>query len=159
VWPVIADIPLAALAAYSSRPRRLISATLLGMAIGGVALFAFARATPEPATALLDHLPLVSEKVRRHGQEMLDDRGIGAFIVQPFSGVPFKVLGLQAGIQGESWAVAPAFVVARGLRMIATGAVAHVAGRWLKRWLTGRFRLAMALYAFAAMLAWAAVTW
>jgi membrane protein YqaA with SNARE-associated domain len=133
VWPLIADFALVPLIAVRRNGRVLmLIAAVAGMAAGGIATFAFASLAPDAARDLLPHLPLVAEGDIEEAGDRLRDDGAWAFFVQPWSGIPYKIWGVQAGVMDMSWwRVAPAFIVARSIRMslFALGAGA-VGARW-----------------------------
>ncbi len=138
VWPFIPDALLVPMAAGNRRRFHVpLLAAIAGSALGGMLLFLFAFAFPGEATHYLNALPLVSDGQIAAAQQQLGERGAAGFVVQPWSGVPFKVWGLVAGIDGMTpWQVIPTFVAARAARM----AVFATLGRLLAGRFTGFVR-------------------
>jgi 1-acyl-sn-glycerol-3-phosphate acyltransferase len=131
VWPVIPDALLVPLAAGARRHcTRPLLAAIAGMALGGTLLFTVARSAPEAAARYLAWLPLVGEGQVATARERLAEHGAAAFLIQPWSGIPFKVWGLLAGMAGmPAWPVVPLFIVARAARMTVFAALARLLAR------------------------------
>lgn len=148
VWPIIADFLLVPMALVRrSRFRALMAAVLAGMSIGGIVTVLAAHLFPGVTLDLLRHLPLVGEAQIQRASALLDEHGAAGFLIQPVSGIPFKVCAVIAGGQGISPAlVIPAFIVARAARMLANGAIAAVVGRLLRPRLRDWFVVVAALY-------------
>jgi membrane protein YqaA with SNARE-associated domain len=119
VWPIIPDFLLCPMAAGNRRRFYLpLLAAIAGTALGGIATFLFAWSTPDRAADLLHHLPLVHDQQIIHAHDKLNAEGARALLSQPWSGISFKVWGVQAGIlKLDPWLVIPAFVCARAVRM------------------------------------------
>jgi membrane protein YqaA with SNARE-associated domain len=134
VWPVIPEFLLVPMAADNRRRFFVpLAAAALGAAIGGVLLVLFASCLPYAAVDALGWLPLVPRAQVEEAERQLAAEGARAFVVQPWSGVPFKVWGLVAGIEGiDPWLTIPAFIAGRTARMALFATLARV--------LTGFFR-------------------
>ena len=156
VWPVIPDFLLVLVAAGNRRRFYVpLAAAVLGSALGGSAIFLVAYWASEPAFDFLQQIPLVSDAQIQDAARSLDDHGAVALLLQPWSGIPFKVWGVMAGIQGlDPWFVIPAFIVGRAVRMAIVAALARVvAGTF-----TGFFR-DFSLFLLAGYLALFFVGW
>lgn len=148
VWPILADFLLAPMALVRrSRFRALMAAVLAGMSIGGIVTVLTAHLSPGFTLDVLRDLALVGEAQIERASALLDEHGAAGFLIQPVSGVPFKVWAVIAGGQGILPAlVIPAFIVARAARMLAVGAIATAAGRLLRPRLRDWFAVVAALY-------------
>lgn len=131
IWPVLPDALLVPLAVGARRRFiRILLAAVVGMALGGTLLFLFARAAPTAASRYLTWLPLVQDGQVARAREYLAAHGAAALLVQPWSGVPFKVWGLLAGMAGmPAWHVVPTFIVARAARMALVATLARLIAR------------------------------
>jgi 1-acyl-sn-glycerol-3-phosphate acyltransferase len=129
VWPIIPDFLLAPVAAGSRRSFCVpLAATIAGTAFGGVILLLFAYSSPAEAEALLGNLPLVTDHQISVASARLEDLGTPAFLMQPWSGVPFKVWGVQAAVhQLDFRLVVPAFIAGRAIRMAMVAGVSRIA--------------------------------
>jgi membrane protein YqaA with SNARE-associated domain len=137
VWPVIPDFLLVPLMAANRRhPVALLLAAIAGMATGGIATFMFASVAPNAARDVLVHLPMVSDSDIAEAARRLREDGASAFLLQPWSGIAFKVWGVQAGVMDMSpFKAVPAFVAARAARMTIFASVAWLAGARLRGFL------------------------
>lgn len=157
VFPILADFLLAALLiVVPTRRWILLGSCIAGMAVGGIATVLVARAAPGFALDVLRDLPLVTESHIRRADRLLAEHGVAGFVVQPVSGIPFKVWAVIAGQQALApWLVIPAFIVARSARMALIAVGAGLLGRRLARPLRDWFALVAAGYVvlFAAVFA------
>lgn len=128
VWPLIPDVLLVPMAAANRRRFYVpLAAAILGSALGGAALYLFAFWWPEWALDFLEIMPLVGDRQIETARERLATDGVSAFLGQPWSGIPFKVWGVLAGVQGlDPWRTIPAFILARALRMAVFATLARV---------------------------------
>jgi membrane protein YqaA with SNARE-associated domain len=156
VWPILPDFLLLPL--VLSKPRhaaRLLLRSIAGMALGGSCLYLFAYRQPAGALRLLHRLPTVRARAIDHAQRNLAARGLAAFLVQPVSGVPFKVWALLAGSEGRSPLRAiPLFVFARSLRMAVLTLVASVLGMRCRSVLSEYFLALATLYLSVFLYVW-----
>ena len=141
VFPILADFLLAALLLVSvTRRWMLLGACIAGMALGGIVTVLVARLWPGFAVDLLRDLPLITESHVAGAERRLTEHGAAGFLVQPVSGIPFKAWAVVAGRQELSaWLVIALFIVARAARMTLIGALAHLLGGRLRRWLRDWF--------------------
>ena len=148
VWPILPDFLLAPMMLVArARRRLLVAACVAGMTVGGLVTVLVAHWAPGFALDLLRDLPLVTTDQITGAAQGLDDRGAAGFLVQPVSGIPFKAWATMAGVKGIGPAlVIPAFIVARGTRMIATAVIGGVLGHVLRRWLRDWFVVVAAIY-------------
>ena len=102
---VVPDVLLSWLAGF--RPRvawPAVLACLAGALLGGVTLYLAAAAAPQGMRALLDHVPAVSGAlVAETGAALQADYGT-QMLRAGFSGVPYKILAVESGAQGQGLA-------------------------------------------------------
>lgn len=148
LWPIIPDAMLAPMALVRrTGRRRLAAACIAGMALGGVVTVLVAHAAPGFALDLLRDLPLVTKAQIEAAADGLHDHGAAGFLIQPVSGIPFKVWAVLAGVKDIGPAlVIPLFIVARGARMLATTLVTGTIGHLLRRRLRDWFAVVAAIY-------------
>lgn len=148
VWPILAEFVLVPLVLVRrTRPWTLAGACIAGMAVGGIVTVLVARSSPDFALELLRELPLVTGDHLESAARQLADHGVAGFLIQPWSGIPFKAWAVMAGQQGLApWLVIPTFVAARATRMVLTAGIAHLLGRALGRRLRDWFAVVVALY-------------
>lgn len=148
VWPIIADFALVpVIVANRRRPQAPLLAAVAGMALGGIATFLAGWRWPEWALKTLLRLPLVHEDEVRVVERRLDERGVRAFLTQPWSGIPYKVWGTVAGARRlNPLTVIPAFVVARALRMALSAGLTLVVTRTFTRLLRDAWLVAVPVY-------------
>ncbi|HEV2754967.1 MAG TPA: lysophospholipid acyltransferase family protein [Actinomycetota bacterium] len=131
-WPVIPDfflLPLVVLAPH--RWRLLFAAALAGSLAGGV--ISYAAGSGEAGRALLEHAPLVTDRMVGEAAARLADGGGGALLTQPLAGIPYKVFSYQAAPAGVTGVEFVAFsAVARGARFLAMALIGAALGRWLR---------------------------
>lgn len=131
-WPVIPDfllLPLVVLA-----PRRwahLFAAALAGSLLGGA--LSYAAGSAEAGRVLLDHAPLVTDRMVADAGARLTADGGAALLSQPLAGIPYKVFSYQAAPAGVGAADFVAFsALARGARFLAIALIGAFAGKWLR---------------------------
>jgi membrane protein YqaA with SNARE-associated domain len=130
VWPIIPDFVVAPMAVAT--PRRWyvpLTGCLVGMAVGGGAMLLFSYSYPAAARGLLANLPLT--RVDRLGEvsRLLTKDGPLAWLIQPWSGVPFKTWTVAAATLRVSPVVlVPAFILGRGIRVGLVAVVSMAAG-------------------------------
>jgi 1-acyl-sn-glycerol-3-phosphate acyltransferase len=129
VWPIMPDAVLVPLAAgWPADWRWLVLATGLGSTLGG--LFTYAAGRLVDAEMLLAHQPLVRPAMVQAAREWLEADGPAGACRQPLTGVPLRVVALQAAALGTpigpflAWAA-----LARGSRFVVVGALAALLGR------------------------------
>lgn len=124
VFPIVPDVGIALLGlAAPSRAIPLAGAALAGTLVGGAVAYAI-------GPSMLAHAPLVTGPMREAAAGWLATEGAHGVAHQPWSGVPFKVFGLQAA--GAGVALGPFLwqtALARGLRFLEVAVVSAVAGR------------------------------
>ena len=120
--PLIPDLLLGVLAPGTRRKLpRLLGAALAGMLVGGCCTLAVAEMWPGTAHTIVVHLPLVHATGLAEAARTISSQGIAAaFLYQPWSGIPFKVWAVAAGMQrADPLAVLVWFAVGRTLRIVA----------------------------------------
>jgi 1-acyl-sn-glycerol-3-phosphate acyltransferase/membrane protein YqaA with SNARE-associated domain len=123
LFPIGPDIGVALLAvAAPSRFLPLALASTAGSVAGGAVSYPLG---PTPAGALLlEHAPLVTDRMRGHALEALSSGGAGSLIGQPWTGIPFKVFGYQTAAAGVSFgSFLMNSIAGRGFRIILAGGV------------------------------------
>lgn len=161
VWPIVPDVAVAALAAAAPRraPALALWATA-GSVLGGIAAYTLDAAGP--GAQLLAHAPLVTERMVDQAHAWLVADGARGLALQPMSGIPFKVFGLQAaGADVGLLPFAAHAAVARGVRLAAVAALFALGGLALRRALPRVYGVALVIGAgaFAAGLRRVVETW
>jgi membrane protein YqaA with SNARE-associated domain len=124
-----------------------LTGCLVGMMVGGCATLLFASSDPAAARALLDILPLSRANQLGHVSQLLKADGPRAWLIQPWSGVPFKTWAVAAAIlRLNPAAVIPAFILGRGIRVGVVAAVSMGAGSRLQTFARDNFLSLLGLY-------------
>lgn len=125
VLPIVPDVAVALLAVVAPARFPLLA---LSAAAGSVAGSGAAHALG--AIGIVPPLPLVTPRMAQQASAWLAGEGARAVDHQPWSGIPIKAFSYEAGAAGVPLG---AFVwhtaIARGMRMLAVGAVFALAGR------------------------------
>ena len=109
---------------------RLLAAAVLGSALGGVLIYLFAYMAPAPAEALVQHLPFVRPGMLQSAREALDQQSVAAFLVQPWSGISYKIFAVLGAARGlHPLVVIPISTAARGVRMLINSLVINLVAR------------------------------
>jgi len=139
------------------RPRRGFAAcgpALLGAIAGGAATWAWGRADPAGARAAMEVLPGIGAELVRSVRADLASHGLGALLLAPLRGVPYKLYALEQGAASGSL---PAFLLAsvpaRLLRFLAVTGLAAAARAGPLRSVSLRARRALHLVAWSAFYA------
>lgn len=138
VWPVIPDVVLFVfLLAAPHRVRRLLPATIAGALVGGTITLTATALAPSMALTVVQHVPLIHRTSLATVNHDLDTMPLlNAFVLQPWSGIPFKLWAVLAVTAGTSpAAVIPCFVIGRSLRFAVAALAGVVVGRLLQPWL------------------------
>ena len=102
---VVPDVLLSWLAGF--RPQvvwRAVAACLGGALLGGLLMYLAAADSPERMRALLDLVPAIdADFVAATGATLQDQYG-SQMLRAGFSGVPYKILAVESGAQGQSLA-------------------------------------------------------
>lgn len=135
VFPLIPDSGLAGFTFASPRRlRRLWVAAAVGTVAGSVlAVWLVRHGAHWP-------LPLVTDRMAEAATGWVAVDGAGALAHQPLSGVPVKAFNATGAPGVSLWAWAGAVAVARGARMLVTGAVGAAAGWARDRWVPAAWR-------------------
>jgi len=146
VWPLIPDSALMGMVLASPRHApRLLAAAVAGTLTGGTVGVLLGRLGAHW------HLPLVTERMRDAAHGWLATGGADGLWHQPLSGVPYKafvqaVADLPVALGDFLWLT----LQARGVRMLASAAVASMAGAVLWRVVPERHRAATHVTVVAA---------
>ncbi len=159
-WPIVPDAVVALLAVAA--PRRalvLASAAVAGSVAGGLGAYALGSLF---GSGLLEHLPMVTERMIEAVSGWFAVEGGAALRHQPLSGVPFKVFGLQAADHGVGvGAFAWGTVLARAPRIVLVGAAFGGLGAITRRRMPRFYGVFAVLFAavFTASLAHVVRSW
>jgi membrane protein YqaA with SNARE-associated domain len=120
VFFIVPDVLLTYLALKD--PRRATKAclwTLVGVLVGGTAMFCWGHYDPKSATGLLTEIPAIDEELLNKVEQQIDDDGVKATFFGPIAGRPYKIYAVYAGAKDISF---PSFLLvsipARLLRFI-----------------------------------------
>lgn len=133
---VVPDVLLTWLAGFRARLAwRAVMACLVGALVGGTLMFVLARSEPATARAWVAAVPAISEGfMAATGSALREDFG-PAMLRAGFTGVPYKVLAVESGAEGQSFAAFLAFSVPARLSrwilllLVAQGVAAFVRAR------------------------------
>jgi 1-acyl-sn-glycerol-3-phosphate acyltransferase len=128
--PLLPEFALVILALAA--PRRAVRLALVGAAasvVGGAVMYGLA------AHGVSLPSPLTTDRMHATARQLVAADGAAAMADQPMSGIPYKVFGAAAGRAHVGvLAFAAESVPARGLRILAVGVLAGLAGAVLARW-------------------------
>jgi hypothetical protein len=154
IFFIVADVPISWIAVRSGTKAALLAALVAALAsvVGAVAVLFWAGHDPTGAATAMAALPgidsaLIAEAARRYAE------GFDAVLAGSFSGIPFKLFGLEAAKQGGALFL----VLSPLLRLPRFLAIALFVGgisRLLERWMTVRQRLSLLLVLWIAFYAW-----
>jgi len=102
---VVPDVLLSWLAGF--RPRlvwRAVAACLGGALLGGLLMYLAAADSPQRMRALLDLVPAINADFIAATGAALQDQYGSQMLRAGFSGVPYKILAVESGAQGQSLA-------------------------------------------------------
>ena len=111
---------------YGFKPAfKNILLAVLGATIGGVIMYFTGRHLPEKSLLLLDYVPGISVKLLETVGTEIKTYNILAMFIAPLKGIPYKIYATTWGIiNGNMLILIIASVFARGLRFLATAALA-----------------------------------
>ena len=156
IFFIVADVPISWIAVRSGTRAAMLAAIVaaLGSVAGTLAVLFWASHDPAGAAATMAALPgidpaLIAEAASRYAQ------GFDAVLTGSFSGIPFKLFGLEAARQGGILflflILAPLLRLPRFLAVaLFVGGVSH----FLKRWMSVRQRLGLLLILWTGFYAW-----
>ena len=123
LWlPIVPDVPVALLVlAAPLRAPMLVVAAIAGTTVGGALAFA-------AGPALLEHAPLVTDRMVDQAATWLAADGADAVARQPWSGIPFKAFALQLPSDVGLGSFLFETAVARGARFAQVAVVFAVSG-------------------------------
>jgi membrane protein YqaA with SNARE-associated domain len=145
---VVPDVYLGLVALFN--PRRLLPvliSALIGAALGGFVMFAWAHSAPGVVTAALARVPLVSQGMVDGAFRRLGREGLPAMLDAPWLGMPYKVYAAGAGVAGASpVGFVVVSVLARLERFLPAIAAAAAFGLRFRQAVRRHARLALSLY-------------
>lgn len=98
---IVPDVLLTWIATRSLRSSLQASlAALAGALVGGVAVVAFASASPDPAHGLLLHVPGINAHLLERVSGQVDELGLLAVLFGPLKGIPYKIYAVEWGRRG-----------------------------------------------------------
>ncbi len=107
---------------------------LVGALLGGVVIYLWSGADPDGAAKLISRVPAIGPTMFEQVGESLKSDGIGALLMGPFLGIPYKVYAAQASTAGIGLgAFFLASIPARLLRFVCITAVVHYTAHYCKR--------------------------
>ena len=154
IFFLVADIPISWIAVRTGTKAAMLAAVVAAIAsvVGTLVVLAWAGRDPAGAAAMMAALPgidaaLIAEAADRYRH------GPHAVLAGAFSGIPFKLFGLEAAKQGGLLflVLSPLLRLPRFLAVaLFVGGISH----FLERWMTVRQRLALLLVLWTVFYAW-----
>jgi hypothetical protein len=154
IFFIVADVPISWIAVRSGTRAALLAAIVAALAsvAGTLAVLFWASHDAAGAAATMAALPgidpaLIAEAASRYAQ------GFDAVLAGSFSGIPFKLFGLEAAKQGGILfgLLAP---LLRLPRFLAVALFVGGLSRFLERWMTVRQRLGLLLILWIIFYTW-----
>jgi hypothetical protein len=154
IFFIVADVPISWIAVRSGTRAALLAAIVAALAsvAGTLAVLFWASHDAAGAAATMAALPgidpaLIAEAASRYAQ------GFDAVLAGSFSGIPFKLFGLEAAKQGGILfgLLAP---LLRLPRFLAVALFVGGLSRFLERWMTVRQRLGVLLILWIIFYTW-----
>jgi membrane protein YqaA with SNARE-associated domain len=138
---LVPDVALSVAAVRSTRAALVACGySLLGALLGGTMMYVWGWADPASATAALDSVPGIGQEMIAGVEQSLSQKGLGALLVGPLAGIPYKIYAVQAGSLKLSFLLfALVSLPARLIRFLAVVLlVAGISQRLLRGWPTGK---------------------
>ncbi len=131
---VVPDVAISLVALLKpGRAWRHILAAIAGSVIGGMLLFNWSSSDPRSAHEAVARVPFITERMFAKVHEGYRMHGLGAVLLGPLSGIPYKIYAVEApeflGRAAFQWGTVPA----RGERFLFVWAVFGGAGSLLRR--------------------------
>lgn len=103
VFFIVPDVLLTFLALRGMR-RALVASlvALAGALLGGAAMYFWGGSSPEDARAVLVHVPGIHEPLVEAVRSRLDAQGLGAVLLGPLLGTPYKIYAVEWAARGGS---------------------------------------------------------
>jgi hypothetical protein len=104
IFFLVADIPISWIAVRSGAKAALLAALVAAVAsmVGTIAVFVWAARDPAGAASVMAALPGVDASLVGRGADIYRHGALDMFAAS-FTGVPFKLIALEAGKQGGYW--------------------------------------------------------
>jgi len=146
---IVPDVLLTMIGCRSIRASlKATGAAILGALLGGLVMFAAGHAAPETARTLLAHVPGIHPQLIERVQAQLSERGLGAVLLGPIVGVPYKIYAVEWGARhGNLSMFLLISIPARGIRFLLSALLAGSVARLIAPWTRRRPRTEMAILA------------
>lgn len=148
-------VPDVLLSAYAIRSGRLalsaLAGSLAGACLGGGAMFLWAQGAPAAATAAVDAVPFIPQRLFGFAAELSAAHGGLGVLIGSLSGVPYKIFAVQAPDTLSLGGFLAWTLPGRAFRFVLSATIAWA----LTRWLGGRLRPGAVPVCWA--LAWIAI--
>lgn len=131
---IVPDVLLSALALRSTRAALAGTvAAVAGAAVGGAAMFLFARADPALARAAVDGVPFIPPRLFDEAATLSAAHGGLGILFGAFQGLPYKIFAVQAPAVQTLADFLAWTVPGRAVRFLLVVAIALLAARWIGR--------------------------
>lgn len=136
---VVPDVLLSVIGCRSIRVSlRASRNALFGALLGGLLMYILGRHSPELGRKLLVQVPAVHQQLITQVQSQFAQYQIGALLIGPLTGIPYKIYAIEWGSNGGSLLLfLLVSIPARGIRFLLSGllagGLARAAAPWTKR--------------------------
>ncbi|MFO0991117.1 MAG: hypothetical protein U1E67_04200 [Hyphomicrobiales bacterium] len=146
IFFIVPDVWISLVAMRRGWKAGLLAACLacIGALVGGTIMYLWGRSDADAARHVLDMIPAISPAMIWTTGYELDHSGLTSMIVGAFTGVPFKIYAVEAGVIGTGLSAFLGMAVfARLTRFVMGAVIAAVAGNVLRRFLSERTMLSL----------------
>jgi membrane protein YqaA with SNARE-associated domain len=133
---IVPDVLLTAIACRSLRAGLKASCVAVaGALLGGILMYGAGHAAPQTARAWLVRLPAIHPPLIQHVQMQLASHGLGAVLLGPALGIPYKIYAVEWGVgHGNELMFLVVSIPARGVRFVLSAVVANGIARLIAPW-------------------------
>lgn len=128
-------VPDVLLSAYAIRSGRLalsaLAGSLAGACLGGGAMFLWAQGAPAAATAAVDAVPFIPQRLFGFAAELSAAHGGLGILIGSLSGVPYKIFAVQAPDTLSLGGFLAWTLPGRAFRCVLSATIAWALTRWL----------------------------
>ena len=136
---IVPDVALTVIGCRSLRAgSKACAAALAGALVGGAFMYQAGSAAPEMARAWIGNVPAIRPPLIERVQAQLNERGLGALLIGPTLGIPYKIYAVESGARAVG--LRPFLAVsipARGIRfllsLLLANGIARLIAPWTKR--------------------------